>query len=153
LRGPERDASDREREARYLKILEQGDIPLTEQRARRGLASIARRRFNKIWDLDPRIEGETISFSNDEDRQRTIQWLIDHCDVDLSKPLPGTNRLATPRCIDRMLWAAWRVARSQYHVSDQTIERAKHHAARAIRAEIKFWKNWDSAGDDVNEQS
>jgi hypothetical protein len=153
LRGAERDASDREREARYLKILAQGDIPITERRAYRGLAAIARRRFNKIWDIDPRIEGETISFSNEEDRQRTIQWLIDHCDIDLSKPLPCTKRGATPRCIDRMLWAAWRVVRARSLASDQSIARGKHHAARAMRAEIKFWKKWDAAGGDANEQS
>lgn len=151
LRGAERDASDREREARYLKILAEGDIPITERRARRGLAAIARRRFNKMWDLDPRIKGETIIFANEQDRQRTIQWLIDHCDIDLSKPLLITNRMATPRCVDRMLWAAWRVVRGRSYATDDFIAGAKRNVERTIKAEIKFWKKWDEAEGDAND--
>lgn len=150
LRGPDRDASDREREARYLKILEKGDIPLTELRARRGLASIARRRLNKMWNVDPRIEGETIVFANEHDRWRAVQWLLDHCNVDLSKPLPVTNRMATPCCVNRILWPAWRVVRGGAHVTDDFVGGAKKRVEHAIRAEIKFWKKWDEAEGDLN---
>jgi len=151
LRGLERDASDRERETRYLKILEKGDIPLTEMRARRGLASIARRRLNKMWDIDPRIEGETIIFANQEDRQLAVQWLLNHCNVDLSKPLPGTNRMATPCCINRMLWPAWCVVRGRGYATDDFIAGAKRNVERTIKAEIKFWKKGDEAEGDAND--
>jgi hypothetical protein len=149
LRGVERDKSDCEREQRYLKTLELGDIPLTELRARRGLASIARRRFHKLWIQDPRIEGETITFALPQDHQRALQWLIDNCCIDVSKPLPGTTRIATPRCLDRLLWVAWRVVRSEDKVSDQFIENAKRRVAQAIRDDMKFWKRWDAAGGDA----
>jgi hypothetical protein len=148
LRGVERDKSDREREARYLEIIECGHIPIIVHRARRGLAAIARRRFNKMWDRDPRIEGSTIEFTNERDRQQTIQWLIDNCGVDISQRLPGTSRLPTPCCVNRMLWPAWRIVRASSHVSEQAIANAKASVARAIRADIRFWERWDEAGGD-----
>jgi hypothetical protein len=83
----------------------------------------------------------------DETLSRRVEaWLVTHCAIDLTTPLPGSNRLATPRATDRMRWAAYRALRRGAALSDDFMTRAKMRVDTALRDDLRFWEKWDAAG-------
>jgi hypothetical protein len=143
IRGAEAHAADLEKEQRNAKILAEGDIPINEERARKSMARIARRRTHRAWRIDPRAPNISTLEICKLDEQRVRAWLIDFCSVDLDKPLHGLDREATARCRDRLRWAAWRVLRRGKNASDDFVAAARLRVAAAIRDDLRFWEMWD----------
>lgn len=146
--GAEAREVDLAMEQRNAEILQKGSIPVIEERARKSMARIARRRVHRTWRIDPRAPNVSTLEICELDEQRVRAWLIGLCGVNLDKPLPGVGCEATARCRDRLRWAAWRVLRRGKNASDDFISAARLRVAAAIRDDQRFWEKWDRLGGD-----
>jgi hypothetical protein len=141
-RGRLRDQVDARRELR-LHRLANSDNDILRSRAERALACIARRKTNRAWKLDPRLRGSTVPHLSARDAGRVERWLADRNLRD-GRPLQATGRPPTPRCWDRMTWAAiLAIGR-----------RIDQHGARrrlelAVKDEVAFWRRLEECGGDV----
>lgn len=141
LRGtPHQARAELELERRYNHIIALGAPRQTVERAKSRLAALGRKRLHRSWKSDPMIAAATIVFEREEDRLRAVKWLLNETGVDISKPLRETGRMATPRCLDRLLWASWRVVRGRNEVSEQFLANAHNRVKAAIRDDVRFFK-------------
>ena len=132
--------AERELERRYHHIIARGAPRLEVERAQSRLAALGRKRLHRQWKLDPTIEAATIVFEYDSDRARAVKWLRDETGIDISKPLQATGRMATSRCLDRLLWASWRVVRGRHAISEQFLQNAHNRVRAAIRDDVRYYK-------------
>jgi hypothetical protein len=142
----DRERVERHLEQRCVDVLKFGGTPKAVREAHAGLRRIARHRLHRQWKHDPRLEGETISFSNASDRERVHAWIRDNCGVDIDRPLPD-GRMLTPRALDRCRWAGWRVVRSPTPLPDQFVTNAKNRVRVALRDDARFWAKWEALGE------
>jgi hypothetical protein len=111
--------------------------------AEASLAAIARRRQHRAWLLDPRLPGSTVPHLNARDSLRVERWLADRnlCDA---RPMQATGRPPTPRCWDRMSWAAILVIGGR--IDEQG---ARRRLESAIKDELAFWKRLKERSGDI----
>lgn len=152
LRGLERTKAIAELEIRHRKLLGRGDTPIREERARRGLASIAATKLRRIWGRrhlgDAMYPGTTLNLTPAQE-QLVITWLQENCGVDLEGPHPHTGRSFSPRALDRLRHSAWRaVKRRNIGMSTTFQERIKQCVEAAMRDEQLWWRRW---GDDLDD--
>jgi hypothetical protein len=146
VRGAERLRHEALQERNNLHVLSRGSNKFLHERARNCLATIARKRFHRAWTQDPRTPGQTIVFANPHDRERCLEWLRVNCCVNrVEDVLPETGRPPTPRCVDRMLWAAWRCIRRGGAVDEEFHAQAVKRVRIAIKDDATFWRRWDAA--------
>lgn len=136
-RGKQLDAAGRILAAEAIDFIENGGSPVQVYRAQRTLARIARRNLHQLWKSDPRIEGSTLAL-DDHTESKVTAWLNQRF-IDLDKPLPNSTRLATPRCVDRIRWAAYRVIRRGNAASEDFLRRANRRIALAMQDDQIFW--------------
>ena len=103
LHGELRIEIDRRREERLWRQAASTNA-ITQERAEKALASIARRRLNTAWGTNPEIEGVTLRLT-DSDEAKVEEWLRDG-GIRLDRPLLATKRPATARTVDALRWAA-----------------------------------------------
>jgi hypothetical protein len=145
LRDAERVVHDELLELRYRKTLERGDTPMKEDRARRGLRSVAARRVQRIWARDEfgnaLAPGETVYLTDADDRAVRDILRVEH-DIDLDADNPDTGRPWSPRGIDRTRWSAWRVLKRRRAgtIDDIFEERMRNVIQKNRRAEQKWWE-------------
>jgi hypothetical protein len=141
-RGRLRDQVDARRELR-LRRLANSDNDILRSRAERALACIARRKTNRAWRLDPRLHGSTVPHLSDRDAARVERWLAERnlCE---GRPLQATGRPATPRCWDRMTWAA--ILAIGGRIDEQG---ARRRLELAVKDEAAFWKRFEESGGDA----
>jgi hypothetical protein len=137
--GRVRDQVDDRREPR-LHRLANSDNDILRSRAERALACLARRRTNRAWKLDPRLPGSTVPHLNAADAVRVERWLVERnlCD---SRPLQATERRPTPRCWDRMTWAA--ILAIGGRIDEQG---ARRRLELALKDEVAFWRRLEKRG-------
>jgi hypothetical protein len=73
--------------------------------AEASLAAIARRRQHRAWLLDPRLPGSTVTHLSVRDAARVERWLLERGFWE-DRAMQGMGCPPTPRCWDRMTWAA-----------------------------------------------
>ena len=142
-RGKQLDTAGRALAASALDIVENGGSPVQTHRATRTLARIARRNLHQLWKIDPRINGSTLALDDHAER-KVAAWLKTNHGVDLDRPLPNSSEPPTPRCADRMRWAAYRVLRRGHAASNDFRNRAKRRVELAIADDLKFWKKLEA---------
>jgi hypothetical protein len=135
-RGHARDKIDAARVPRLLR--EAQSIRRAEAEA--ALAAIARRMLHRAWLLDPSLPGTTAPHLNARDAARVERWLIERNLRD-GVALQATGWPQTPRCWDRMTWAAILAIGG----------RIDEHGARrrlelAVKDEVAFWQRFEERG-------
>jgi hypothetical protein len=141
-RGRLRDQVDARRQPR-LHRLAHSDNDILRSRAERALACIARRRTNRAWKLDPRLPGSTVPHLSDRDAARVERWLLER-NLRHGRPLQATGRPPTPRCWDRMTWAAILAIGGRIDENG-----ARRRLELAVKDEAAFWKRLEERGGDV----
>lgn len=125
--------------AESLKVLSSTATGRNRERALRTVRRIARGEIYALWRLDPRQPALDLLTLEDQNEQAVHRWLIDQHGIDLNKPLPGSDKHATPRCRDRLRYAAWRVLSRGDAVSPDFITKAGYRVINALRDDRKFW--------------
>jgi hypothetical protein len=140
--GKVRDQVDARREPR-LHALADSDNDILRSRAERALACIARRKTNRAWKLDPRLPGSTVPHLSGRDSARVERWLAERnlCDA---RPLQATGRPPTPRCWDRMTWAAILAIGGRIDEDG-----ARRRLELAVTDEVAFWRRLEERNGDV----
>jgi hypothetical protein len=141
-KGRARDKIDADREKRLLREAQSLNA-IRRSEAEASLAAIARRRMHRGWLIDPRIPGSTVPHLNVRDSERVQRWFLARNLRD-DRPLPATRRPPTPRCWDRLTWAAILA------IGGRIGERgASLRLASALSDEVVFWKQLIARGGDV----
>jgi hypothetical protein len=121
----------------------QSENVIRRSEAEASLAAIARRRMHRAWLLDPRLPGSTVPLLSARDSERVERWLLGR-NLGDDRPLPATGRPPTPRCWDRVMWAAILA------IGGRIDERgASLRLASALKDEAAFWKQLAARGGDV----
>ena len=137
--GRARDKIDAARVGRLLREAQSENV-IRRAEAEAALAAIARRRTQRAWKLDPRLPGSTVPQLNARDAGRVERWLAERA-LRVGCPLRTTGTLATPRCWDRMTWAAILVIGGR--IDEQG---ARRRLELALKDEIVFWKRLEERG-------
>ena len=103
LHGELRIKIDRRREERLWRQAASTNA-ITRERAEKALASIARRRLNTGWSVNPELEGTTLLLTAG-DEAKVEEWLAGR-GIRLDQPLLATGRPPTARTVDALRWAA-----------------------------------------------
>jgi hypothetical protein len=141
-KGRTRDRIDTAREVRLLREA-QSENAIRRSEAEASLAAIARRRMHRAWLLDPRLPGNTVPHLSARDGERIERWLLGRNLRD-DRPLPATGRPLSPRCWDRVMWAA--ILAIGGRIDDRG---ASLRLASALKDETVFWKQLVARGGDV----
>ena len=138
LVGAERDAYDRNRIPKLQRMIDRNvGGRITIARARKSLANIARRQLHRLWKIAPDAPGSTLGLPP-RDEQRVRNWLRNH-GIDLDAPA----QYLTPRCIDRVRWAAFMKLRG-----GMPNEAARRRLVLALRDDTR-WQQKQSPASEV----
>jgi hypothetical protein len=121
----------------------QSENVIRRAEAEAALAAIARRRQHRAWLHDPRLLGSTIPHLSDRDAARVERWLLER-NLRHGRQLQATGRPATPRCWDRMTWAA--ILTIGGRIDEQG---ARRRLELAMKDEAAFWRRFDERGGDA----
>lgn len=116
--------------------IQKGGAQLMVYRAHKTIARIQRDELHRQWKIDPRIPGSTLELDA-ETETHVYDWLFKNYHINLI----GQNTY-TPRCIDRLRWAAYRVLRRGDEATPEFLEQAARRVRSAIADDEKFWTMW-----------
>jgi hypothetical protein len=108
------------------------------------MARIGRAEVYRQWKVDPRCPEIDLLQLSPKDEKAVADWLLLNHQISLDKPLPGTDRLPTPRCRDRLRYAAWRVIQRGTVVTPDFVMRAGYRVTNALLDDAKFWLRFDN---------
>ncbi len=131
--GPERDALDARRVAAAQRLLARTTNARFRADAARTIKTVLRRQFQRLWQKDATIPGSTLELAA-RDEARVLSWLLRGFNIDLDRTMHSTGDLLSPRCIDRLRWAAALSLTGRI-----TPEFARNRVAAAMRDDLKFW--------------
>jgi hypothetical protein len=141
-RGGARDKIDAARVGRLLREAQSENV-IRRSEAEAALAAIARRQTHRAWRIEPRLPGSTVPHLSDRDAARVERWLAERnmCE---DRPLPATGHPPTPRCWDRMTWAA--ILAIGGRIDEQG---ARRRLELAVKDEVAFRARIGECGEDV----
>jgi hypothetical protein len=131
--------ADAERRERFEAIAATSTWAAERAEANLRLVAIERRRLRYVWSyIDPNMPGALVSFANENDELRCIDWLKRQ-GFDPYGYSPVTNEPVSACCRDRCLWAALKLLIKKNISEKQAMIKVRraHESERRWHAKLK----------------